>query len=1542
MTKSPVAVLLVSACLLLTTGADAASVNFREGGGAGYVDLTFDDTYIVASPADNTTHGYQGEDGLQMAKFGGVNAKVAILGVKDLFAVLPKTTGGLEMQVQAASLHLFGQDASSGQTVYVNRLVTDWMPDPSGLNENDVSGIYSHVYQFEPWSSGAFSSEDWSATVTRSSSWQEGEGAETIVDVTALLAGIYASGRNYGFVLTCDEGYITARASEHADRPILGVTYSYGPAGPTYALTVNSGSGSGDYPQGLVVDVSADAPDSGLAFDSWTGDVAFLYSTSSSATTITMPGMAVDFTATYRVAGTYALTVNSGTGSGTYPEQSLVSIEAGPAPSGQIFDAWAGDITGLDEVRSAEAIMTIPGADAAVTATYQIVYQLTVDGGSGDGSYDHGSVVPISADPPPTGLYFGMWIGDTSSVSDPSASDTTVTMPASDVTVTATYVTYTLTVIGGTGDGSYAEGMQVAVSSDPAPSGFVFNMWEGSERIFAGWDEMASADTNVAMPAEDTTITATYRPSDTPVDWWPYFNAFCKETFRAELEPLTYEYAGSDLDFLSDPGSEWSYISEASACLAFETNLPARGRVEYGLTDAYGSQAGPTDRHYYLHIYHLAGLDTETTYHYRFVSEDERGNVVSSEDRTFTTAAPAVTEDLIYVPGEMTGPPYVLDQPGKTYLVTEDFTADRTAFEIMADDVTLDLGGHTVVYNQEDYQVTSDFRDTSSMGVRAVYRDNIKIVNGFITQGLGFNTANNEALGYSPVTLWGCSGELAGVYMDYAGAQVTCVRLDSSMSLVPHHNVILDRGGEIDNRHLSPKAILYGGDPHHNLVKRHRQIAFSSGHNVNYYNNEVYVDSCATNGAGIMFYKSTNCQAYNNRIFGTGYLVIGVSTVSSGIADVMVHDNLIHLQATKPDTRWGEYGAQSGAYCCRITWGGDNIQYYDNVMVTYGRDGGGGPSAPGGMVRGTWFNSTPSIVDCVYRDNILKAVLTTLDADIQGAIVHTGDQNPADAPITYSNNRIISNFCNVRLGEDYYASGCNAEFYDNTFVKEGPDRPDYRTIGCGYGTFRSTGHLFYDSVFEPGTGYDQVRFDGSGERNFSVGWTLTIWTEPFADVTVKDVGEQVVFSAQADGNGVAMTRLIEYLHEPEPDGKTYHTPYTVTVEKGGQDLTQQVDLNEKTTVYMYLGGGPTDLAITGWYSAAEHGTTEAMLAIPDDGSFSESRATGVGKLVVTFDKPIDPTSLAPEDVLLDSRGPDGQPLDLSAVSISTSTRNADAEGVISFSPPLPDYARYYVRLSGVSGADSSSLAGDADRILTALAGDVSGSLVVDSADMDAARAARSAPIDIGNAQQVRADVSCDRRANVTDLSRVRARIGNDASAIADPDAAGQQVHQEQSGYVEFQAENYHETVAGTDGHLWQPVTTPEGFLGEGAMQSLPNTGADIDTDYVNLCPHLDYRVNFQTTGTYYVWLRAYALSDADDSCHVGLDGAAAPSAERITGFAYGAWDHWDWSNYSSSAGQATVEIAYTGEHTINVYMREDGLIVDKIVLTNDDQFVPAD
>jgi hypothetical protein len=83
------------------------------------------------------------------------------------------------------------------------------------------------------------------------------------------------------------------------------------PPPTTYALTVNNGSGSGNYAGGQTVTVTANAAPSGQQFAGWTGATSALANASASTTTLTMPAAATSISVTYS-------TIPNGGGEGSF------------------------------------------------------------------------------------------------------------------------------------------------------------------------------------------------------------------------------------------------------------------------------------------------------------------------------------------------------------------------------------------------------------------------------------------------------------------------------------------------------------------------------------------------------------------------------------------------------------------------------------------------------------------------------------------------------------------------------------------------------------------------------------------------------------------------------------------------------------------------------------------------------------------------------------------------------------------------------------------------------------------------------------------------------------------------------------------------------------------------------------------------------------------------------------------------------------------------------------------------------------------------
>jgi hypothetical protein len=82
-------------------------------------------------------------------------------------------------------------------------------------------------------------------------------------------------------------------------------------------------------------------------------------------------------------------------------------------------------------------------------------------------------------------------------------------------------------------------------------------------------------------------------------------------------------------------------LEQTMATIGWTTNNPADSQVQYGPTTAYGVMTTLNSTPTTSHSVSLGGLTAGTVYHYQVMSRDAAGNLVTSPDATFTTAASA-------------------------------------------------------------------------------------------------------------------------------------------------------------------------------------------------------------------------------------------------------------------------------------------------------------------------------------------------------------------------------------------------------------------------------------------------------------------------------------------------------------------------------------------------------------------------------------------------------------------------------------------------------------------------------------------------------------------------------------------------------------------------------------------------------------------------------------------------------------------------------------------------------------------------------------
>jgi len=154
------------------------------------------------------------------------------------------------------------------------------------------------------------------------------------------------------------------------------------------------------------------------------------------------------------------------------------------------------------------------------------------------------------------------------------------------------------------------------------------------------------------------------------------------------------------------------------------------------------------------------------------------------------------------------------------------------------------------------------------------------------------------------------------------------------------------------------------------------------------------------------------------------------------------------------------------------------------------------------------------------------------------------------------------------------------------------------------------------------------------------------------------------------------------------------------------------------------------------------------------------------------------------------------------------------------------------------------------------------------------------------------------------------------------------------GIVSIEAESFDAKVD-QGGHTWGS-TSPSGVSGS-ALSANPNSGVNQDAGYAANSPRLDYKVNFVKTGVHQVWIRGIGATGADDSIHAGLNGVESMTSDRISSFG----TTWTWSRATMDGVSATIDVSSPGVHTLNLWMREDGFVVDKIVISSNVNYVPS-
>ncbi|MDX9715161.1 MAG: right-handed parallel beta-helix repeat-containing protein [Dissulfurispiraceae bacterium] len=500
----------------------------------------------------------------------------------------------------------------------------------------------------------------------------------------------------------------------------------------------------------------------------------------------------------------------------------------------------------------------------------------------------------------------------------------------------------------------------------------------------------------------------------------------------------------------------------------------------------------------------------------------------------------------IHIPAGSYNEPYIINTPDAEYILDGDITADGTAVQIKSSRVTINLNGKAITYNQK--------KPGDGIAVGAWNLTDISIINGTVIQGQTMSEGDQYGAGNNPVRtvpFYVKRLYVGNIHAKYGGRDVGGIVAASSDSIF-ENNVLEDlwTSGTFKNRHQGIDALA--GSKHirietnniyrNNTIKDCRHRGISAGNNSIIHNNNISINSLATNSTGISF--GPGSKVYDNTITGRGEHPIGIFYVSKA-GEVEIFNNTIDVQTTKLGD---EYEAAGGNFAAgfRTTWGGNNINFHNNKIIV----------RTDSNFKGSYSSTgKPVIVNSKGRGLMVavnageKAVfsnneITVLDKDGTGKAYGIACTGNNVGEMIFEKNIVKSNVLNVALGDAYGACAGYPLFIRNTFIKV-DNYSTYRTVSAELGGYYEGTGRFVSNIYKDGASQENININPKSRTKKSLlfGQEVVIAVidtksnKPIPGVAVEMKSSDIQMNVSAVTEAYGSAKIIFYEYELHNQGR---------------------------------------------------------------------------------------------------------------------------------------------------------------------------------------------------------------------------------------------------------------------------------------------------------------------------------------------------------------------------------------------------------------------